>query len=447
MSRSLSEDGPTSVSRLLAPYAGGGFIFSLALVQIRVRTMYEDFATKLATTMWGDYDRTPRRDTEVPEITDVSTIVINGNFPWTIVTIETDSGVTGIGEAYPSPGVHEIITDYLRPVLVGETPLDVERLYHLMRESLSGRGSQQGIGTIAISGVELALWDAAGKYLEQPVYQLLGGKMRDTIRVYADCHAGESMIDAALAGQEAATYRPEAYADEARKAVDEGFDLIKFDLDVPSGEEIQTKSRHLTEPEVEHKRRLVEAVAEEVGDEAEYAFDFHWNFSAESAKRVCDEIEQYGPIWIEDPLPPENTDAMADFTARIDVPVLTGENRYGRHGFRDLLEQDAVDFVAPDVPKTGGIAETKKIGDLADTYYCALAPHNIGSPVATMAGVHVGATVPNFLALEFHARDVAWWEDMVDRSEPLIQQGRITVPDDPGLGIELDWDVVEDYRK
>ncbi|MGM0606511.1 MAG: mandelate racemase/muconate lactonizing enzyme family protein [Halobacteriota archaeon] len=409
--------------------------------------MYEDFATKLATTMWGDYDETPDRDTATPEITDVETIVVDGNFPWTIVTIETDVGVTGIGESYPSPGVHEVITDYLRPVLVGENPLDVERLYHLMRESLSGRGSQQGIGTIAISGVELALWDTAGKVLDQPVYQLLGGKMREEVRVYADCHAGESMIDAAIEGQQTETYRPEAYAEEARETVEEGYDLIKFDLDVPSGLEIQTKSRHLTGPEVEHKRDLVEAVAEEVGDEAEYAFDLHWNFSVESARRVCEAIAEYEPIWIEDPLPPENTEAMARLAASIDVPVLTGENRYGRHGFRDLLERGAVDFVAPDVPKTGGIAETKKIGDLADTYYCALTPHNIGSPVATMAGVHVGASVPNFLALEFHARDVPWWEDMVAQSEPLIQDGRISVPDAPGLGIELDWDVVEEHRK
>jgi gluconate/galactonate dehydratase len=409
--------------------------------------MYEDFATKLATTMWGDYDHTPVRDTETPAITDIETVVVDGNFPWTIVTIETDAGVTGIGEAYPSPGVHEVITDYLRPVLVGENPLDVERLYQLMRESLSGRGSQQGIGTIAISGVELALWDAAGKLLDQPVYQLLGGKMREDVRVYADCHAGESMIDAALDGQSADTYRPGAYAAEARAAVSDGYDLIKFDLDVPSGHDDRTKSRHLRDSDVQHKRRLVEAVADEVGDEAEVAFDLHWNFSVESARRVCRAIEEFDPIWVEDPIPPENTEAMASLANSVDVPMLTGENRYGRHGFRDLLEAGAVDFVAPDTPKTGGIAETKKIADLADTYYCALTPHNIGSPVATMAGVHVGASVPNFLALEFHARDVPWWEDMVSRSEPLIEDGRIAVPDTPGLGIDLDWDVVEAHRK
>lgn len=409
--------------------------------------MYSDFAARLATTMWPNFDRTPERTTVTPAITDLSTVVVDGNFPWTIVTIETDVGVTGIGEAYPSPGVHEVITDYLQPVLRGENPLDVERLYHLMRESLSGRGSQQGMGTIAISGVELALWDAAGKILEQPVYQLLGGKMRESVRLYADCHAGEGMVEAALHEQPSETYEAATYAQAARAAVDDGFEIVKFDLDVPSGREIDTLSRHFDGPEIEHKRALVEAVTEEVGDEAEVAVDLHWNFSVEAAEKLCAALEPYDLAWIEDPLPPENTDALAQLNRSVEQPLLTGENRYGRHGFRDLLERGAIAFAAPDIPKTGGIAETKKIAELADTYYITLAPHNIGSPVATMAGVHVGATVPNFFALEFHARDVPWWDDLVDATDPLIEGGEIRVPDEPGLGIKLDWDVVEAHQK
>lgn len=409
--------------------------------------MYSDFAARLATTMWPDFNRTPERTTVTPAITDLSTIVVDGNFPWTIVTVETDAGVTGIGEAYPSPGVHEVITDYLQPVLRNENPLDVERLYHLMRESLSGRGSQQGMGTIAISGVELALWDAAGKILEQPVYQLLGGKMRESVRLYADCHAGEGMVEAALHEQPSEAYEAATYAQAARAAVDDGFEIVKFDLDVPSGREIDTLSRHFDGPEIEHKRALVEAVTEEVGDEAEVAVDLHWNFSVEAAEKLCAALEPYDLAWIEDPLPPENTDALAQLNRSVEQPLLTGENRYGRHGFRDLLERGAIAFAAPDVPKTGGIAETKKIAELADTYYITLAPHNIGSPVATMAGVHVGATVPNFFALEFHARDVPWWDDLVDATDPLIEGGEIRVPDEPGLGIKLDWDVVEAHQK
>lgn len=409
--------------------------------------MYEDFASTLAATMWADFDETPSRDGPTTEITDLETTVVDGNFPWTLVTVETGDGTVGIGESYPSPGVHEIVTDYLRPVLIGENPLDVERLYHLMRESLSGRGSQWGIGTIAISGVEIALWDLAGKLLGQPVYQLLGGKFREEVRVYADCHAGEAMVESAEEGQDTGTYQPEAYAQAARNAVEDGFDLVKFDLDVPSGRDIDTLSRHFDGPEIDHKRRVVEAVTEEIGDDAEVAVDLHWNFSPETAGRLCRAIEPYGLAWVEDPLPPENADAMRELRRRVDVPLLTGENRYGRHGFRDLIESQAVDFLAPDVPKTGGIAETKKVAEAAETYYGTLVPHNIGSPVATAATVHVGATVPNFLALEYHAREVPWWEDLLAREEPFIQDGRIDVPDSPGLGIELDWDVVSVHQK
>lgn len=408
--------------------------------------MYQDFSSTLAATMWADFDETPTREGDTPEIVDIETFVIDGNFPWTIVRIEADNGTTGIGECYPSPGVHEIITDYLRPVIIGETPLDVERLYNLMRSSLSGRGSQSGIGTIAISGVEIALWDLTGKLLNQPIWQLLGGKMRDEVMIYADCHAGEAMVESAQEGQHEETYNPEAYAKAARIAVDEGFSLIKFDLDVSSGRELNRKSRHFDPPEIEHKRQIVEAVTDEVGSDAEVGVDLHWNFNPETATRICHAVEAYDLAYIEDPIPPENVDALRELNQRVDVTLLTGENLYGRHGFRDVIETQAVDFLAPDVPKTGGIAETKKIADMAETYYQTLMPHNIGSPIATMATVHVGATVPNLYAVEYHAREVEWWEDLVT-GENLIENGSIIVPDTPGLGVELDWDTVENHLK
>ena len=408
--------------------------------------MYEDFAAKLSATMWADVDETPARDGDVARIVDLRTTVIDGNYPWTIVEIETDAGVTGIGEAYPSPGVTEIITDFLKPVLVGQPPVDVERLYQLMRESLSGRGSQAGVATIAISGVELALWDAAGKLLDVPVYQLLGGKVRDTVTVYADCHAGEGMVAAADAGQAVETYQPDAYADAARDAIADGFDLLKFDLDVPSGRVIDGTAGRLDVDEIEHKRQIVAATTAAVGSNAEVGFDLHWNFTVESAERLCAAIEPYDIAWIEDPIPPENTAALTELRNRIAIPILTGENRYGRHGFRDLVASGAVDFLAPDVPKTGGIAESKKIADLGATHYQTMVPHNVGSPVATMATAHLGVAVPNFVAMEFHARDVPWWSDLVT-GDDVIVDGRIRVPDEPGLGVALDWNVVDEHRK
>ena len=287
--------------------------------------MYEDFASTLAATMWADFDKTPAREGPTPEITGIETLVIDGNFPWTIVRVRADDGTVGIGECYPSPGVHEIITDYLRPVLIGETPLDVERLYNLMRASLSGRGSQEGVGTVAISGVEIALWDLAGKLLGQPVWQLLGGKMREEVMIYADCHAGEAMVESAEEGQEAKTYEPEAYAAAAQMAVNEGFDLVKFDLDVPSGRELNRKSRHFDLPEIEHKRQIVEAVTDEVGSNAEVGVDLHWNFNPETAERLCRALEPYdlaltNLTGITEQAAPEDLDfAMTDPQQRVDA--------------------------------------------------------------------------------------------------------------------------------
>lgn len=408
--------------------------------------MYEDFASKLAVTMWPDFDEQPERDSVPAEITDISTTIVDGNFPWTLITIETDTGVTGVGEAYPSPGVREIVTDYLKPVLQGQNPTDVERLYHLMRESLSGRGSQAGVGTIAISGVELALWDATGKLLGQPIYQLLGGKMRDNVLVYADCHAGSGMVESATEADPEETYRPTAYKQAAAEAVSEGFELIKFDLDVSSGRPIDGKSRRLDGEEIEHKRQLVAGALEGAGNEADVAFDLHWNFSLDSATRLCAALEEFDIAWLEDPLPPENVKPLVELNRRTSLTLLTGENLYGRHGFRDLISSGAVEIVAPDVPKTGGIAETKKIAELASLQYQSIAPHNIGSPVATMAAAHVGAAVPNFLAMEFHARDVPWWADLIEGANP-IRDGHIRVPDSPGLGIQLNWDTVAKHER
>lgn len=406
--------------------------------------MYDNFASKLNETMWEDLDRIPTDSRNTAKITNVSTVAIDGNFPWMLIKIETDQGVTGIGESYPSPGVREIVTDFLGPILIGQPPTDITRLYHLMRELLSGRGGQAGIATIAISGVEIALWDVTGKLLDQPVYQLLGGKVRDSVKVYADCHAGEDMVTATKSA-DGEHYRPEAYAASAREAIEDGFDLIKFDLDVQAAPKTNPLTARMDSREIEHKRKIVEALHKEVQGKAEFGVDLHWNFTVATAQELCRQLSSYDLAWIEDPIPPENVDVLRELNRATDVSLLTGENRYGRHGFRDLIESQAVSYLAPDVPKTGGIAETKVIANMAQAYYISLVAHNIGSPVATMATAHLGANIPNFVALEYHAREVPWWNDLV-MEEPLIEDGHIAVPDEPGLGIEMDWGVVEDHQ-
>ncbi|EMA46099.1 mandelate racemase/muconate lactonizing enzyme family protein [Halococcus saccharolyticus] len=364
------------------------------------------------------------------EITDVQTTMVDGNFPWTLVRVYTDAGIVGTGEAYWGAGVSEVI-DRMTPFVVGENPLDLDRLYEHLIQKMSGEGSIEGTVVTAISGIEIALHDLAGKILELPAYQLLGGKYRDEVRVYCDCHAGEEED-------------PEANADEAERVVEElGYDALKFDLDVPSGHEKDRANRHLRNAEIDHKAEIVRAVTERLDGRADAAFDCHWAFSGGSAKRIARAIEDYDVWWLEDPVPPENHDVQREVSQSTTVPITAGENVYRKHGHRRLLEEQAVDVVAPDLPKVGGMRETRKIADLADTYYVPVAMHNVSSPVATMASAHVGAAIPNSLAVEYHSYQLGWWEDLVEES--VIADGSIDVPEEPGLGLTLDLDAVEEH--
>jgi gluconate/galactonate dehydratase len=364
------------------------------------------------------------------EITDIQTTMVDGNFPWTLVRVYTDAGVVGTGEAYWGAGVPELI-DRMTPFIVGENPLDIDRLYEHLVQKMSGEGSVEGVTVTAISGIEVALHDLAGTLLDVPAYQLLGGKYRDEVRVYCDCHT-EQEAD------------PAACADEAERVVDElGYDALKFDLDVPSGLEKDRANRHLRPGEIRHKEAIVREVTERVKDQADVAFDCHWTFSKNSADRLADALEEYDVWWLEDPVPPENLDVQAAVTEATTTPIAAGENRYRVTEHRRLLEQQAVDIVAPDMPKVGGMRETRTIADVANQYYVPVAMHNVSSPVATMASAHVGAAIPNALAVEFHSYELDWWSDLV--KEPVIEDGYVTVSEEPGLGVTLDMDAVAEH--
>ena len=364
------------------------------------------------------------------EITDVQTTMVDGNFPWTLVRVYTDAGVVGTGEAYWGAGVPELI-ERMTPFLVGENPLDIDRLYEHLVQKMSGEGSVEGVTVTAISGIEVALHDLAGKILELPAYQLLGGKYRDEMRVYCDCHT-EAEAD------------PEACADEAERVVEElGYDALKFDLDVSSGHEKDRANRHLRPGEIRHKAEIVEQVTERVKDRADVAFDCHWTFSGGSAKRLAAELEEYDVWWLEDPVPPENLEVQQSVTESTLTPITVGENRYRVTELRRLIENQAVDIVAPDMPKVGGMRETRKIAQVADQYYVPVAMHNVASPVGTVASAHVGASIPNSLAVEFHSYELGWWSDLV--GEDVIEDGYIEIPEVPGIGVTLDMDTVEEY--
>ncbi|MDX1745063.1 MAG: mandelate racemase/muconate lactonizing enzyme family protein [Halobacteriales archaeon] len=364
-------------------------------------------------------------------ITDVQTAMVDGNYPWTLVRVYTDAGIVGTGESYWGVGEPEII-ERMAPFLEGENPLDIDRLYEYLIQKMSGEGSISGKVISAISGIEIALHDLAGKVLEIPAYQLLGGKYRDEVRVYCDCHAGDES-------------EPASNAAEAERVVSElGYDALKFDLDVPSGAEKDRANRHMRGPEIEHKAEIVRAVCEQVGDRADAAFDCHWSYTPGSAKQLARAVEDLDVWWLEDPVPPENIDVQREVTQSTTTPIAAGENVYRTHGQRPLIEQQAVDVIAPDLPKVGGMRETQKVAHHADLYYVPVAMHNVASPIGTMASAQVATTIPNSLAVEFHSYQLGWWEDLVEQDD-LIVEGRMPIPEEPGLGLTLDLDAVADH--
>ncbi|WP_338003294.1 mandelate racemase/muconate lactonizing enzyme family protein [Natronoglomus mannanivorans] len=388
---------------------------------------------------------TPEMGSDVRDvtITDVQTTRIGETFEWTLVRIYTDAGVTGTGEMVLGPKADAYV-DYAKNIIVGKNPVDIDARCTELFDFLSYQGGINGVGVTAISGIDVALHDLAGKLLDVPAYQLLGGKHRDDVRVYCDVHAGDHLHEADGEADED-PYDPEAYAAAAEEVVGEGWDAIKFDLDTPDKHVIDRRNKHLNARAVDFRASIVEAVTEQVGDRADVAFDCHWSWTGDTVRRLASAVEAYDVWWLEDTVPPENHDVQEYVTHNTDTTIAAGENIYRVEGARQLIENQGLDVIHPDVPKNGGMLETKKIANMAKAYYIPLALHNVASPVGTMASAHVAAAASNFLALEYHARDVDWWDDVVDES--ILEPGRIEVPDEPGLGVEVDLDVVEAHMK
>jgi L-alanine-DL-glutamate epimerase-like enolase superfamily enzyme len=383
------------------------------------------------------------------KITAVKTVLLQANYEWLIIKVETDEGLVGWGEAHWGFGVKEAI-GRLESHLLGEDPRNINRLWDKMYRIVAG-AAWQGAFICAISGVEIALWDILGKSCGQPVWRLLGGKLRDRIRILADLHAGASYKpgDGTKVNElnPLDAYRPEAYAAHAADAIARGYDAIKFDIDIPVLQE-RDPINHVLYPElVDRIVDIVAAVRTQVGRTIDIAIDCHWHYNTSDAIRVAKALEPFDLLWLEDPVRPENVDAMAKVSQATSTPICTGENLYMRYGFRELLEKQAADIIEPDFPRSGGIAEMKRIAELAESYYIPFAPHNVGGPIATVAAAQVCAVVPNFLVLEFHADDIPWFHTLVKGDAPLIERGYMTLSDKPGLGVELNEDVAREHLK
>ncbi|MFD0689329.1 mandelate racemase/muconate lactonizing enzyme family protein [Actinomadura fibrosa] len=357
-------------------------------------------------------------------ITEIGTHVLGT--PWrnlTFVTVHTDEGLTGVGEARML-GHTDALLGYLaeaeRRHIVGSDPFGIEDLVQRMKYGDYGRA-----GEIVMSGiacVEMACWDIVGKALGQPVWRLLGGAVRDRVKAYAN---GWYTVDRT----------PEEFHAAATRVVERGYDALKLD---PFG----AGRMELDHAETMRSIGLVEAVRDAIGPERELLVEMHGRFSPATAIRLAGLLAPFDPGWLEEPVPPENLKALAKVSAHTGLPIATGERIHDRIEFRELLELQAADVIQPDVGHTGGISEVRKLAATAETYYVQVAPHNVGGPVLTAASLQLGVCVPNFKILE-HFNDFAdaAVKD-VATGTPQVVDGYFERPSAPGLGVELNVDAL-----
>ena len=359
------------------------------------------------------------------KITDIKTWLVGAGSRNTVfVKVLTDAGIHGIGEAYscgPDDATIAVIADF-KTWLVGQDPRNVEHLWSMMYNFTRFPGGL--VVNAAISGIEHALWDIAGKAAGLPVYMLVGGRCRDKVRVY----------------QSAGGNTPSQLGDNAKKLVDKyGYTAVKISPHGPNGNaspyNAVTRNAGLR----------VRAVRGAVGEDVDIGVDVHAKFFEVSrALRVAREIEPYRPMWLEEPIRCENADAMGKLAAHVNIPLASGECNYTKYEFRDLIAIQALDIVQPDICLCGGFLEMRKIAAIAEANYVVVAPHNPMGPLATAVNVHFAACTPNFYILEYHPDDEAPRKDLLQ--EPLmVKNGYIPLPTKPGWGVELNEEAFRHY--
>jgi L-alanine-DL-glutamate epimerase-like enolase superfamily enzyme len=401
-----------------------------------------------------DNVRTTSRPSEL-RITDLRTATVGwDNWYFTIVRIDTNQGLSGYGEVRDFASKNYALM--LKGRLLGENPCNLDKIFRKIKQF--GHHGRQGGG---VCGVEMALMDLAGKAYGVPAYALAGGKFRDRIRMYCDTPNEPT---------------GEAMGHELKRRLDQGFTMLKMDVGVqpligvegalswPQGmlpgdaedkvEDLFNISTlmhpfthvRLTPKGIDLICEYVAQVRSVVGDAVPIAADHFGHIGIDDCIRLGLALEPYNLAWLEDLVPWQFTDKWVQLERALNTPVCTGEDIYLKEGFRPLLEARAVNIIHPDLATSGGIMETKKIGDLAQEYGISMALHMAGTPISTMASVHCAAATQNFIALEHHFNDIPYWGDFISGvPQPIIQDGYIQVPDGPGLGFELNLHVVEEH--
>lgn len=371
-----------------------------------------------------------------------------------ILKIYTNQDIYGLGEVRDIADPRYAL--FLKSRILGLNPCNVEQIFKIIKQF--GAHGRQGGG---VSGIEMGLWDLAGKAYGVPVYQLLGGKYREKIRLYADTPSSKD---------------PAVYAERMKRRMEQGFTFLKMDFGVGLIKDITgaligekfwsgqsewdaskpgnlSNTKHpftsiqITDLGLEKLTDYVRQVREIVGYEIPLAADHFGHFDTNTAIRLGNALEKYQLAWLEDMVPWFYTEKWKEISHAINTPTLTGEDIFGKEAFIELIDNHAVDMIQPDLATAGGILETKKIGDYAEEKGVPMAMHFAGTPVSFMANVHCAAATQNFIALEHHDVDTPYWEDYVTGKKPLSDKGFASVPDAPGLGIDLNEEVVKEHLK
>ena len=369
------------------------------------------------------------------KVTHVETLLLDniepyrGGRKWLFLRLFTDEGIVGLGER---PTGHltnlksqiALLHDLCERFVVGQSPFDIENLWQRMYASNHDYRHPGLDSTPAISAIEMACWDIVGKAVNQPIYNLLGGRCHDRLRAYAYMPA------------EGIWENPEKAGEVAAQLVAEGNSACKLDPFMP----YYPLPRDFPLKTIRHAAKIFRCIRDAVGDDLEIGIGTHGQFSTAGAIRVAKILEEFDPFWFEEPVPPENVDEMARVAAHTSIPIASGERLVTKYEFAELLEKQAAQIIQLDVGQCGGILESKKIAGMAEAHYAMIAPHMYVGPVAAAAAVQLDTCSPNFLIQEYNGNDLHN-EIFVDPIE--FRDGYIVPPEGPGLGVGLDEKVVE----
>lgn len=332
----------------------------------------------------------------------------------TLVQVSTDEGITGLGESIGNPvTVKGVIEKQLKEMVMGKNPFDIEKLWQEMY-SKALYWDLKGALVIAISGIEMALWDIQGKALNKPVYRLIGGEYRNKIRAYASDLFWEE---------------PEVMAEKAGQYVKKGYSIVKTHI----GRDLQG--------DIQRARAIRKAIGDDVG----FMIDINCGYDRPTALAMAQRFTEFNPFWYEEPLVPYDIEGYADLRSRISFPIVFGENEFTKYAFKDIFVKGAADYIMPDAARVGGILEMKKICAMAEAFNVTCSPHNYSSGVLLAATLHIMASTPNTDLLEYDVTGTAIYEELL--TEPLeVKDGFVSIPQSPGLGVRLTEEIRQKYE-